>query len=93
MKTTTYICDKCKKSVGEDELVPLSISAYFIQVQNTYKTTTKADRDICKSCLREKGLLVEADAETLKERTGRNEKTLEDKMLEILEELGVAFLE
>ena len=93
MKTTTYICDKCQKTVEKEELVPLEICGAIITELNPYIHTTVISKDICKTCLTEKGLLIKYNHETYKEDRKHNEKTLEDKMLEILEELGVAFLE
>lgn len=93
MKTTTYICDKCKKSVGKEELIEINVSGILIDVPNGYRNNQLISRDICKSCLREKGLLLEYSKETLENYTKKNIKTLEDKFLEILEDLNVAFQE
>ena len=46
--------------------------------------------DICKECLREKGFDVVRNYEQSAE---NNKKTLEDKLLKILEDLGVSFEE
>ena len=93
MRTTTYICDKCKKSVGKDELKTINISANLIAVPNGYRHNTAVEKDFCRTCLKEKGILLEYDKETYPDDVKHNEKTLESKILEILEELGVAFLE
>lgn len=93
MKTTTYICDKCKKSVGKDDLVEITFSATLIQTPNGYNRTQNIKKDVCKSCLKDKGLIIEFNQEKYEQDLKKNEKTMEDKLIEILEDLGVAFQE
>ena len=93
MKTVTYICDKCGKSVGETELVSLSFSAQFIKHPNGYNSSQSAKKDVCKNCLREKGLITEYTKETHDADIQKTEKTMETKLIEFLEDLGVSFQE
>jgi hypothetical protein len=87
MKTTTYICDKCKQSVSKDDLVSIEISYKLSQY-----TKARAEKDICKTCLDSLGLLKEADPKTQDEDIAKNNKTLESKLLDILEDLNVQFV-
>ena len=93
MKTTTYICDKCKKSVGAEDLIEIKFSANLIKNPTGYNSSQTINKDICKKCLEEKGLIVEFDQEKYKQNLKKNEKTIEDKILEFLEDLGVVFQE
>ena len=50
MKTTTYICDKCKKSVGATGLYSVEVS--LKRPTGGYSSTMhSASKDICKECL------------------------------------------
>ena len=93
MKTTTYICDKCKKSVGAEDLIEIKFSASLIKKPTGDNSLQIIKKDICKKCLEEKGLIVEFDQEKYEQNLNKNEKTIEDKILEFLEDLGVAFQE
>lgn len=93
MKTITYICDKCKKSVGAEDLIEIQFSANLIKKPNGYHSLQTIKKDICKKCLEEKGLIVEFDQEKYEQDLKKNKKTIEDKILEFLEDLGVAFQE
>ena len=93
MITKTFICDICKQSVGQTELYPISVSVTIPKpYHGTFKTA--GSKDICKTCLTKKGILVECpDGVSETEKEQKNKKTLEDKLLEILEDLGVQFQE
>lgn len=93
MKTTTYICDKCKKSVGKDDLVEISFSAKLIKMPNNYSSSQTISKDVCKDCLKEKGLIIEFEPEKHEQDLKKNVKTIEDKLIDILDDLGVAFQE
>ena len=93
MKTTTYICDKCKKSVGAEDLIEINFSANLIKKPNGYYSSQPINKDICKKCLEEKGLIIEFNEEKYEQDLKKNEKTIEDKILEFLEDLGVVFQE
>lgn len=95
MKTTSYICDCCKKSVSQGDLVSLNVSCsglYFSN--NSYRPTTNTGIDICKSCLSSRGFIIEKpDSDQFEQINKQNERTLEERFIDILEDLGVAFVE
>ena len=92
MKTITHICDSCKNSKGENELAHLEVrSTKGIELFDTYKTIYI---DICKSCLEKKGFIVNRkEEETKEEFLNKNSKNLENKIVDILNDLGVQFYE
>lgn len=95
MKTTTYICDVCKKSVSDKELVGIEVGVENICFEPTggYKRA-KARLEICKDCLRKKGFVIQTvTKENETEVASQNQKTLESKIIDLLEDLGVAFVE
>jgi hypothetical protein len=92
MITKTFICDSCKKSVGETELTTLSISLKVCKNSNGYATTISANKDICKDCLEKKGILVTVpENQKPDEVIAKNQKCLEDKIADFLADLGVVF--
>jgi hypothetical protein len=94
MRTTTFICDVCKKSVGETELCQVDTSVKMPRLDRGMKLAS-CNKDVCKECLTKKGLLIEYSGSD-KERADQvasNQKTLESKLIDILEDLGVAFQE
>jgi hypothetical protein len=57
-----------------------------------YAATVTANKDVCKDCLEKKGILVTVpEGQKHEEVVAKNQKTLEDKLVGILEELGVVF--
>lgn len=94
MKTTNYICDRCKTSKSQEDLSQIKVNTRGITIsRNHYHSDIEFD--ICKDCLKKKGFIVnpipeEQDEEEVKK---ANNKTLENKLLEILEDLGVQFYE
>lgn len=91
MKTITHICDLCKQSKGEKELAHLEIRSRGLGIFDSYRTL---EVDICKSCLEKKGFIVnrkegQSDADIQK----ANGQNLEDKIVDILNDLGVQFYE
>lgn len=93
MKTTTYICDKCKNSVGKEDLVEISFSANLIKMPNGNNSYQSVKKDVCKKCLNEKGLILEYDKERFEQDLKKNEKTMDDKLIDFLSDLGVMFQE
>jgi hypothetical protein len=93
MITKTFICDACKKSVGESELFNVSISITVPKQPNTYsQKLVSASKDICKSCLEKRGILAIVPGDkSAQEVEAANKKTVETKFIDILEDLGVAF--
>lgn len=95
MKTTTYICDVCNKSVSEKELVGIEVSTENILFgSESGYSRSKARLEICKDCLRKKGFVIQTITKDNKEQTiTQNSKTLESKIIDILEDIGVSFVE
>lgn len=95
MKTTSYICDCCKKSVSQEDLVSLNITCSGLRFSNnSYKPTVSKEIDICKSCLSARGFVIEKPEDGQFEQVNKqNERTLEERFIDILEDLGVAFVE
>lgn len=92
-ETTMYICDICKQSKSKEDLARLEIKANGIHIKgcNTY---TPLKIDVCPDCLKKKGFVVETKTEEeVKEAMAKNKLTIEDKIYEILEDMGVAFVE
>jgi hypothetical protein len=88
MRTTTYICDICKQSKSQDDLVEVKIS---FDTKGRYRPESK--KDICKECLKKRGLLLENTENPDEETRKSNQKTIESKIVDILEDLGVQFCE
>jgi len=97
MRTTTFICDVCKKSVGEFDLFKVSTTIEFPQRTGNFRTNKLAQcqKDVCRECLEKKGLVTEGYGEKGKEEesAAKNQKTFEDKFVDFLEDIGVAFVE
>lgn len=94
MQTTNYICDICKTSKSQTDLSQIIVNTRGITIsQNHYHADIKFD--ICKDCLKKKGFIVNPiPEEQNKEEVGKsNNKTLENKIIEILDDLGVQFYE
>lgn len=92
-ETTVYTCDICKQSKSRDDLAKITVKADGIKFCDTGYNGIKID--ICPDCLKRKGFVVKEkptkeEIETLKK---QNKATLEDKIYEILEDMGVAFQE
>ena len=91
-QTTVYTCDICKQSRSKEELAKIEVKTEGIVIK-------KCDRyhplkiDICKDCLKRKGFLVEFKDEDRDQALLQNQATIEDKLYEILEDLGVVFSE
>ena len=91
MKTVTHICDICKKSKGENDLAILKVKTEKILIKGI-SNYQELQIDICSDCLRKKGFSVgNTNIEDVESVKAQNRKTLEDKLLDILEDMGVAF--
>lgn len=87
-----YICDICKKSsVNKEDLIEFKIEVHFPGYG--YSPMIDISKDICKKCLASKGLLVEdgTSAEKYKDALQKNNQTMENKLIDILQELDVSF--
>jgi len=96
MITKTFICDKCKKSVGEAELYPVTTRIDLSPIAGSnYRRTAECKMDFCKDCLSKQGILVESceDKDEAIKNEVQNKKTLENKFVDILSDLGVVFEE
>ena len=92
MITKTFICDLCKKSVGETELIPLDVNLSMPKSPSGYTQRLTAKRDICKECLKAKGIVTEITDEKQRETViTKSQKTFEEKFVDMLADLGVAF--
>lgn len=92
-QTTIHTCDICKQSKSVKDLAHLSIKSEGIKIKdiNSYSSLTI---DICSDCLKKKGFVIEAKTDEEKQQAAaKNKLTLEDKIYEILDDLGVAFQE
>jgi len=93
-KTTVYTCDLCKQSKSEKDLAKIEVKTEGIIIKGCDRYSP-LKIDICKDCLKRKGFIVETQ-ETPEENgvvEGKNKLTLEDKLYDILEDMGVAFRE
>jgi len=94
-QTTVYTCDICKKSKSSEDLLPLKVDtgAYNGVSIAGFRGSTVLKVEICKDCLKKKGFIVESKKEEEQQHAKQNKKTLEEKIYEILEDMGVAFQE
>lgn len=89
METITHICDICKQSKGKEELARLEVRSSGLEFLDRYATKKV---DICKACLEKKNFIVNnREDKTLNEIKNINNKNLEDKLIDILSDLGVQF--
>lgn len=91
-QTTVYTCDICKQSKDKGDLAKIEVKAEGIIIKNCDRYNT-FKIDICKDCLKRKDFLVEVKDEDNEQAQKQNKATLEDKLYEILEDIGVAFVE
>ena len=93
MRTETYICDICKQSKSKDDLAKISIKSEGIIMKNVWYGGLQID--VCPECLKKKGFIVDKKIieKDLESAQLKNKKTLEDKLFDILEDMGVAFVE
>ena len=91
-QTTVYTCDICKQSKDKGDLAKIEVIAEGIRIKNCDRYNS-LKIDICKDCLKRKGFLVEVKYENSEQAQKQNKATLEDKLYEILEDMGVVFAE
>lgn len=93
MRTETYICDLCKQSKSKNDLSKITIKTEGIMIKNQPYSGIQVD--VCSDCLRKKGFIVDIkESKTSVENAqATNRKTIEDKLFDILDDLGVAFVE
>lgn len=94
MKTTIHTCDLCKQSKSENDLSKINVQTRGVTIfENKYAPAMEID--ICKDCLKKKGFVVipASSKEETEQNSKTNEKALRDKIMDILEDLDVAFHE
>lgn len=94
MTKTIYTCDICHQEKKQDELAKIELrSTGGINIKNSNNFFGGGRLlDICSDCLKKYGFDVEAKHDDeYKKQAEQNRKTLEDKLLDILEDLGVRF--
>jgi len=94
-QTTVYTCDICKKSKSYEDLLKIEVTAgsYNGVKIAGFSGSTVLKVEICTECLKKKGFIVESKKEEEEQHAKQNKKTLEDKIYEILGDMGVAFQE
>lgn len=88
-----YTCDICKKEKEKDELSRIDVSANGIRIRGLYRYNDTLHIDICRKCLVDKGFIVEYKQEEYNDVADKNRATLEEKLMDILMDLGVSFEE
>ena len=95
MKTEVFTCDCCKNSKSYGDLAHLTIQCDGLTLKMGGLRKFSIVKDICKDCLERKGIVVHPTADNEKDKIAdtKNKKTLNDKLIDILDDLGVAFHE
>ena len=92
MRTTVYTCDICKQSKSYEDLAKIIVKAEGIKIKDVNQYNG-LEIEICSDCLKKKGFIVDFNKEDAEQTAAKNKVTLEDKIYEILEDMGVAFQE
>lgn len=91
-QTTVFTCDICKQSKSKDDLAKITVKSKGIRMKGVGYNGINID--ICPDCLKRKGFVVEVKGESEQEQAeARNRATLEDKIYDILSDMGVLFEE
>lgn len=91
-KTTVFTCDICKQSKSENDLARITVRSEGIRIKGTGYNGINID--ICPDCLKRKGFVVEVkDKSEWEQAEAQNKVTLEDKICDILSDMGVVFEE
>lgn len=91
-QTTVYTCDICKQSKSEGDLAKISVKVGGLRVKGCGNYDS-LKIDICPDCLKKKGFVVEPKADEGEQAVAQNRVTLEDKIYDILKDIGVVFAE
>ena len=91
-KKMVFSCDKCGKEVNSQELVEIDVTTRNIKIKGCdgWLGHSPLHIEICKDCISEYGFKIEP-AENNSHVAEQNRMTLEDKMFDILQDLGVCF--
>lgn len=93
MQTTNYICDTCKTSKSKEDLCQMRVTTQGLKIKEG-GYYNELNVDICKDCLEKKGFIISPKPEQTEEDIKKkNSQVLENKLIEILEDLGVQFYE
>lgn len=91
MQTINYICDVCKTSKSKEDLCRIEVETLGIKISKGHHYDP-LKIDICKDCLEKKGFIINPKPEETEEDIKRkNSQTLENKIVDILYDLGVQF--
>ena len=92
-QTTVFTCDLCKQSKSRNDLAKITVNSEGIKMKGVGYSGINID--ICTDCLKRKGFVVEVKGEKAEQEQAvlRNKVTLEDKIYEILSDMGVVFTE
>jgi len=92
-RTEVYTCDICKQSKSKDDLAKIVVKSEGIRMKGVGYAGIQID--ICPDCLKRKGFVVEVkgDNEENEQTAMQNKTTLEDKIYDILSDMGVMFAE
>ena len=97
MKTTVYVCDKCRQAKQENELVEVKASLIlpkgFSDVSFNTMISTKEPKHMCKECLQTLGLFKDSldGDKVVKQKEPELKDRLYDVLNDLLVELGVVF--
>lgn len=92
---TIYTCDNCGNEVDKKDLCSIEVNLRYDYKPNCgYNNNVRTVRkDICVDCLESMGLKVKVPQVLRTNELTQNQKTLEEKCIEILQEFGVKFEE
>lgn len=91
-QTTVFTCDICKQSKSQGDLAKITIKTDGIHIKGISPYNNMVI-DICSSCLKKKGFVVEYKKEEEEQAAMQNKQTLEDKIYDLLSDMGVMFEE
>jgi hypothetical protein len=88
MRKYVYVCDRCKKESEDlDNFTHLSVKTNGIHIKGC-DNFSQTEYEICKDCLKEIGFAVEGGYDEI---ATANRQTLDEKITDILLDLGVVF--
>lgn len=88
-QTTVFTCDICKQSKSKGDLAKINIKTDGIRIKG--EGYSGLGFDICRNCLKKKGFVVEVKDGEIEQAEAQNRATLEEKLCDILMDLGVIF--
>lgn len=94
MEVVSHVCDICKQTKTKDEMIQMYLSQRNVYSCKVKIIDNELKLDICPDCLKKKGIVIEkTEEESVEEILKKNEKTIQEKLTEILDDLGVTFYE